>query len=254
MKKKTPKVPKIGKPKISIPKIAVPKIKAPEIKLQKRRLPVKLLLIVLLIALAAVGFGYVKEIIFKEKAPQKTEESVKEEQSKEPADIDMTGLENHLATDFIKALKSDRYMIKYKTTTEYNGESFEVETTYAVNGKSIAMASGDRATIVKDKKVYMLDHTNKRILSWDVTKSNDLKRIDTDGLAYVGSSDTDGLACEEYASATTQLKLYFKDGKLFRIATVINKMNVVMDAIEVSKKVPDSLFQVPPDYFTTEID
>jgi hypothetical protein len=92
------------------------------------------------------------------------------------------------------------------------------------------------------------------VLPAAATGSVDLKRIDTDGLAYVGSSDTDGLVCEEYATATTQLKLYFKDGKLFRIATAINKMNVVMDAIEVSKKVPDSLFQVPPDYSTTEID
>jgi hypothetical protein len=264
MKKKMPKEPKTGKPKISIPKIAFPKIKAPKKKKakaeaggdkpRKRKLPVKLLLIVLVIALAAVGFGYLKGIVFKEKTPQKTEESAKEDQNKESDDIDMTGLENHLATEFLRTLKSDQYMIRYTTTTEYNGEFFEVETTYAVNGKSIAMTSGDRATIVKDDKVYMLDHTNKRIISWDVAKSNDLRRIDTDGLTYVGSSDAGGLVCEEYATASTQIKLYFEGEKLVRIATVINKIDVVMNVEEVGKKAPDSLFVVPEDYFTTAID
>jgi hypothetical protein len=265
MKLKTPKTPKIGVPKISIPKIAVPKIKLPtkrdksdgtagEGKPRKKKLPVRLLIIVILIALAAVGFGYVKGIIFKEKAPQKTEESVKENQNKESEDVDMTGLENHLATDFLRTLKSDKYMIKYRTTTVYNGESFEVETTYAVNGKSISMSSGDRGTIVKDDKVYMLDHTNKRILNWDVTKSNDLEKIDTDGLQFIGSSETGGVVCEEYATAATRLKLYFQGGKLIRIATAINKQDVEMDIIEVSKKVPESMYEVPSDYMTTVID
>ena len=269
MKKKTPKESKAGKPKMSIPKIAVPKIKAPKMKLpkgkkskdetgeglpRKRKLPFKLLLIILLIALGTVGFGYVKGIVFKEKAPQKTEENAKKDQNTESVDVDMTGLENHLATEFLRTLKSGKYMIRYTTTTEYNGESFEVETTYAVNGKSIAMKSGDRATIVKDDKVYMLDDTNKRIISWDVAKSNDLRRIDTDGLTYIGSSETGGLICEEYATASTQIKLYFEGEKLVRIATVINKLDVVMDVIKVSKKIPDSLFVVPADYFTTNID
>jgi hypothetical protein len=269
MKLKTPKIPKIGVPKISIPKIAVPKIATPKIKLpkrkkakyeagegktRKRKLPVRLLIIVLLIALAAVGFGYVKGIIFKEKAPQKTEESAKKDLNEKSEAVDMTGLENHLATDFLRTLKSDKYMIKYRTTTVYNGESFEVETTYAVNGKSIAMSSGDRGTIVKDDKVYMLDHTNKRILNWDVTKSNDLEKIVTEGLQYIGSSETGGIVCEEYATAETQLKLYFQSGKLARIATAINKQDVVMDIVEVSNKVPESMFEVPSDYMTTVID
>ena len=166
----------------------------------------------------------------------------------------MTGLENHLATEFLRTLKSDQYMIIYKTTTEYCGESFDVETTYAVNGKSIAMKSGDRATIVKDDRVYMLDDANKRTISWDVEKSNDLRRIDTNGLTYIGSSEMDGLVCEEYATASTQIKLYFEGEKLVRIDTVINKIDVVMDVIKVSKKVSDSLFVVPEDYMTTNID
>jgi hypothetical protein len=266
MKLKTPKIPKIGVPKISIPKITVPKIKLPTKrnksegtagagKPRKRKLPVKLLIIVILIALAAVGFGYVKGIILEKIAQQKTEESAKEDQKKDSKEaVDMTGLENHLATEFLRTLKSDQYMIKYRTTTVYNGESFEVETTYAVNGKSIAMSSGDRGTIVKDDKVYMLDHTNKRILNWDVTKSNDLEKIVTEGLQYIGSSETGGVVCEEYATAETQLKLYFQGEKLVRIATAINKQDVVMDIVEVSNKVPESMFEVPSDYMTTVID
>lgn len=242
---KAPKLPKIGSLNIGVPKIGAPKISMPKIKL---------LLIVLLIALAAVGLGYAKGILFKDTVPQKTEESVNEDQEKESDDIDMAGLENHLGTDFLRMLKSEAYMIRYRTTTEYNGESFEVETTYAVKGGSIAMTSGDRATVVKGGKVFMLDHTNKRILSWDVTKSDDLRRIATDELVYVGSSDTGGLVCEEYSTGAAQIKLYFEGEKLVRIATALNKMDVVMDVIEVSQKVPDSLFQVPADYMTTVID
>lgn len=261
---KTPKIPKVGVPKISIPKIKTPAIKLPKRKKadagtgggkpRKRKLPLKLLLIVLLIALAAAGFGYVKGIILEKLAPEKTEENVGEDPKQDSEDVDMTGLENHLATDFLRTLKSNKYMIKYRTTTEYSGESFEVETTYAVNGDSIAMESGDRATVVKDGKVYMLDRTNKRILSWDVTKSNDLKRIETEGLQYVGSSESGGLVCEEYATSATRLKLYFEGGKLVRMATAMNNLDVVMDIVEVSKKAPESLFEVPEDYFTTVID
>lgn len=264
MKLKTPKIPKIGIPKVSVPKIKAPAIKLPkrkkaeaetgEGKSRKRKFPLKLLLIILLIALAAVGFGYAKGIILEKIGQHKTEESVKEDPKKGSEEIDMTGLEDHLATDFLRTLKSDKYMIKYRTTTEYSGESFEVETTYAVNGESIAMESGDRATIVKDDKVYMLDHTNKRILSWDVTKSNDLRRIETDGLQYVGSSEAGGLVCEEYATAESRLKLYFENGKLVRMATAMNKLDMVADIVEVSKKVPESLFKVPEDYMTTYID
>lgn len=244
MKKIMPKVPKIAIPKISVPKIKMP----------KRKLPAKLLILVILVALAAVAFGYVKGFIFKEEAPQKTEESAREDQSKEPDEADMAGLEDRLATDILKTLKSDRYMIKYRTTTEYNGESFEVETTYSVNGKSIAMTSGDRATIVKDNRVYMLDHTNKRILSWDVTKSNDLERIDTDGLRYQGTSEAGGFICEEYTTSAAGIKLYFEGEKLIKMATTMNQKAVVMDIVEVGKKAPDTLFEVPSDYMTIEID
>jgi hypothetical protein len=224
-------------------------------KLKKRDLLI--LLIVLLILLAVAG-GAISRGVFKEKAPEgKKIESVQKDQSKENEKTEASipgDLENHLASDFIKTLKSGKYLIRYKTTTVYEGKSFEVETTYAVSGDSIAMVSADRATIVKDNKVYMLNHTDKTILSWAVDPaSENLKRIDTDGIAYQGNSKEGNLVCEEYTTALTHLKLYFSGKELVRMATIINGLDVVMDIAEVSNEVPESLFEVPSEYRTTNI-
>ena len=97
-------------------------------------------------------------------------------------------MENHLASGFIGTLRGEEYLIRYRTATVYEGETFEAETTYAVAGNSTAMISGDRATIVRDGKVYMLNHANGSMLSWNVTRADNLKKIDTEGLTYLGSA------------------------------------------------------------------
>ncbi|HVI39929.1 MAG TPA: hypothetical protein VM577_04645 [Anaerovoracaceae bacterium] len=250
-------------PKIKIPKFKKSKLEQPETEQQETEKPERkkikitkksLLVLLLLILIALAGIGISRGVL-KERAPEgKKTESVQKEQSEKKAEAPKTeNLGNHLASDFIKTLRAEKYMIKYRTTTVYEGKSFEVETTYAVSGDSTAMVSADRATIIKDNKVYMLNHTDKTIISWDVDQTDNLKRIDTEGMVYLGSREEGGLVCEEYTTALSNIKLYFKGKDLVKMATGINSQDLVMDIVEVSEEVTESLFEVPSGYQTTNI-
>lgn len=219
----------------------------------------KLLLIfaALLILAVLVGSGLTDRILTETASDEKPTEGLREEQGAEKENAEGSGLgdlENRLAADFIKTLQGEQYLIKYRTTTVYEGTAYEVETTFAVSGKSIAMVSADRATIVRDNQVFMLNHTDKTIISWKVTLSDNLKRIDAEGLVYQGSSEAGGLVCEEYTTAAqTRIRIYFSGNELKKVATSINHQDIVMDIVEVSKEVPESLFVVPAGYQITNL-
>lgn len=218
-----------------------------------------LAILVILISVAAVLSGLIDfPGISGEKAPAEekagnTQEDQLMAEKAEAAASDLGELENHRASDFIKVLRGDKYLIRYRTTTVYNGEAFEAETAYAVSGASTAMISGDRATIVSSDEVHMVNHTDKTMLIWDVTQEDSLKRIDTMGLVYLGSSEAGGLFWEEYATETTRFKFYFKENKLVKLVTRINGLDTVMDIVEVSEEVPEDLFTIPADYQTTRL-
>jgi uncharacterized protein YxeA len=254
---KTPKLPKI--PKLQIRK-RTEKIERRKFKVKKPGKRTLLILLVVLLVLAGLaGVGILKGVFngfLKGEAEGKKTDTVQETQNDgKKADIaDLQSLKENLGYGFIKTLRSDQYLIKYRTTTEYEGKAYEVETTYAVSGGSISLVAGDRATIVRDGKVYMLNHTDKSILSWDAASADHPKKIDTIGIEFVGSREEGGLVCEEYKTASSGIKLYFDGKNLVRMETIINKIDTIMNILEVSKKVPDSLFVVPEDYRTTEID
>lgn len=217
---------------------------------------IAILLILILTVAVLVTFLGSKEASDEKSSEEKKTEFVQkdEEENAETGDSNTGNLENHLGSDFIKTLKSGNYLIKYRTTTVYDGKSFEVETTYAVSGDSIAMISQDRATIVKDNKVYMLNHADKTMISWDIDHtSNNLKRIDTEGLAYLGSSKEGNLICEEYSTSLINFKLYFDGTDLVKMSPDMNRQDIVMDIIEVSAEVPESMFQVPTGYNSTNL-
>lgn len=221
----------------------------------KNRKFIAIFLLLILIAAALFVFvGSRGEWPGKSSEGKKTESAQNEKEAEKAEESDTGNLEDHLGSDFIKTLKSGNYLMKYRTTTVYDGKSFEVEITYAVSGDRIAMVSEDRATIVKDNKVYMLNHTDKTILSWAVDHTSDnLKRIDTEELVYLGSSKEGKLLCEEYTTALTHIKLYFEGKDLVKMATKMNRQDIVMDIIEVSEEVPESLFQVPTGYHSTNL-
>lgn len=171
------------------------------------------------------------------------------------ADVTLTAdLENRLATDFIKTLKSGNYVIRYKTTTVYEGKPYEVETTYAVSGGNIALIAGDRATVVRNGKVYMMNHTDRTIICWDVNhEKSSPERIDTNGMAYMESRQEGGLVCEEYSTESSRLKLYFKGKELVKMAARVSKEDMIMAVTAVEEAAPDHLFEVPAGYSVTNI-
>lgn len=221
----------------------------------KKRKFIAIFLLLILIAAALFVFVGPKITSDKKSSEEQKTESVQNEEETEKAEDSSTGnLENHLGSDFIKTLKSGEYQIRYRTTTVYDGKSFIVETTYAVSGDRIAMVSEDRATIVRDNKVYMLNHSDKTILSWAVDHTSDnLKRIDTEGLVYLGSSKEGKLLCEEYTTELTHIKLYFDGEDLVKMSPDMNRQDIIMEIIEVSEEAPESMFEVPTGYQSTNL-
>jgi hypothetical protein len=257
MKSRVLKVPKLQKSKLQKQNPENPKSPKPKFKLIKKRKLLFLLVLIFLFLLLA-GSGITE--VLKDKIPggEKTEAAEQGEETDKAegaGDIDGAGnLEGHLASDFIQVLKSGEYAIRYKTTAVYEGQSYEVETTYAVSGGSIAMASGDRATVVREDKVYLLNHTDQSIISWDVNHAKGSpKRIDTEGVSYLGSREESGLVCEEYETPASHYQIYFKGSELMKMEARIDGEDMVMNILEVKKKAPGSLFEVPPDYRMTNL-
>jgi len=189
------------------------------------------------------------------KEAEQDNEKVKDAATAQTAEVSLApDLENRLSTDFIKTLMTGNYVIRYKTTTIYEGQPYEVETTYAVSGRKIALVAGDRATVVRDNRVYVMNHTDKTIISWDVNQEKGSpERIDTNGIAYIGSGTEGGLAWEEYSTASSRLKLYFKGKELVKMVAGISKEEMTMSIVSVEKAVQDSLFEIPAGYRVTNI-
>ncbi len=224
---------------------------------QKSKIKIKRLLIpVILIVLAAVayGTGFIDDILEGDEKSSHAEGTTSRVEGEpgaggeKPGYNDLSQLEDRLAIEFIKTLRSEEYSLRYRTTTVYEGVAFEVETTYAVSGSSIALASGDRATIVSGNMVYMLNHGDKSMISWDVADSDNLKKIDTRDLIFLGSRQEGGLVCEEYQTASGTMMIYFDGDKPVKMATIINGLDTVMHIEEISKEAPADLFLVPENY------
>lgn len=222
-------------------------------KIKKRNLVLALILLLIL----AISAGGLSGTVFKSKslAGEETEVRTKQKEKAQEAEATLAAdLENRLATDFIKTLMSGKYVIRYKTATIYEGQTYEVETTYAVSGGNIALIAGDRATVVRDDRVYMMNHTDRTIISWNVNhEKGSPERIDTNGIAYIGRGTEGGLTYEEYSTASSLLKLCFNGKELVKMTARVNKEDMVMNIVSVEKTVPDSLFEVPPGYQITNI-
>lgn len=243
--------------------VDAPPRKTPKTKLRKRKLVLPAIALFLIVVIALAGVGAVKDRIHLGKNTEQTQGQGQSEGSGNSENSGKTNVADREATaefsgrlgsDFIRTLESGEYAIRYRTTAIYQGQPYEVEITYAVSGGSAALISDDLATIVKDDTVYMMNHRDKSLISWAVNNEGGcLKKIDTAGMAYLGNSEEDGLTCEEYSTATDHLKLYFKDKQLVKMAARINGEDTLMEILEVDKKAPDSMFEVPSGYRTTSI-
>jgi len=225
--------------------LKLPKGKVPERK--KLRIGKRRLLILALLLIFAAGGSFAAKTLLFDKAPETKLAGHTEENA------DTEDLEGRLASDIIKIMKSGNYLIRYRTTTVYEGKPYDLETTYAVSGNMIALASADRATIIRDGKVYMLNHTDHSMISWDVTGTDNPRRIETEGLTFLESREAGGLVCEEYAAPATHISFYFNGDQLMKMAARINGRDMVMEILEVAGEAPESLFAVPAGYRNTSL-
>lgn len=182
-----------------------------------------------------------------------------EDSGAEPAGAD--GLGNLLSGAYVEMMKKNEYLMTYKATMNFEGQSMDVEATIAVKGEDSAMISKgegfETVMIFKDKRVYMIDHASKTVTSWAEAGAymGDMETgtFETDGMAYLGSGREEGFVYEEYSTEGGNVKYYFDGKDLVRIRTKIEGQEMTMDIIEMSNKVPAGMFEIPAGYQLIEM-
>ncbi|AGA67767.1 hypothetical protein Desdi_0213 [Desulfitobacterium dichloroeliminans LMG P-21439] len=159
---------------------------------------------------------------------------------------------DRLAKTYTDMMASDKYFMKYRMTTD--GESIETEMAYM--GDDLAtrtLVNGvESRMIIKDNKVYMIDPVEKIIMIINSDDYEQEEEIDYAGLAYVGEGKGDFLGetfhYEEYSADGGTTKYFFDGKKLVGIESSYEDMNIAMEVLELSKKIPADLFEIPQDY------
>lgn len=189
-------------------------------------------------------------------------EASQNEQTENAEDVATEGMGDLLSAAYVDMMKSNEYLMTYKAVLEFEGQQMEVEATMAVSGDDSAMLSKgngfESMVIMKDDKVYMVDHGSKTVTSWSQTQENGMSDIDTDtidteGMNYLGNGEEGGLNYEEYSTIDGSVKYYFDGKDLVKIATTMEGQSVVMDIIEMSNDVPASMFEIPAGYQQIEM-
>ena len=148
--------------KLRFLQVDAPTKKTPKIKMRKRKLILLVIALFLIVVIIPVGSGVIKDRIHEGKIAENVEQAQNEGSgnSENPGKSDAADygsteeLNSRLGSEFIHTLESGEYAIRYKTTAMYEGQPYEVETTYAVSGGSTALVSADLATIVKDARPH----------------------------------------------------------------------------------------------------
>lgn len=219
---------------------------------------ISLVLILLLMSLFSLGCGKTSEPT---QAPpsSSTESSATDPASEKPAEpSDSLGAK--LSSTYADMMKNNKYFMKYTMTTDYDGKSMEVEASIAVSGDNSAMTSiaeGMQTTIIsKGEKTYMVNHSEKMVMElppdMEPEDGND-NEIDTDELTYLSSGVEDGLTYEKYSTTDGVMNYYFDGKKLVKITFEIEGQTMVMNILEMSNKVTDSMFEIPANYQRTTL-
>lgn len=219
--------------------------------------PTFYVLIFLVLSLFIIGCG--KSSQSTQAAPQpSTSNNQTETKEKDPANSENLGAK--LSNVYADMMKNNKYLMKYKMTSKFEGQSMEIEATVAVSGDNSAMtsiANGIKTSIIsKGDKTYMIDHSQKTIL--EMPQGNTVKdaqdnEIETEGLTYMSSGVEDGLTYEKYSTTDGILKYYFDGKKLVKIAMETQGQTMVMNIIEMDGNVSDSMFELPANYEKTSI-
>lgn len=215
-------------------------------------------LILLLMSLISIGCGKTSQPAQAEPSSSTQNSKTDTSSGKTPANSDNLGAK--LSTVYADMMKNNKYLMKYKMTSNFEGESIEIEATVATSGDNMAVTSiakGIKTTIIsKGNKTYMVDHSEKMVIEipqGSAQKNAKENEIETDGLTYVSSGAEDGLNYEKYSTTNGVIKYYFDGKKLVKIAVEIEGQTSVMNILEMSNNVSDSMFEIPSDYQKTPL-
>lgn len=185
-----------------------------------------------------------------------------EEEAADTAKVNTEGMGDLLSSAYVDMMKGNEYLMKYKFTMDYGGQSMEIEATMGKKGDDMAMISDmmgtKTTTIFKDDKVYMVDHNSKTVTAMAQTPDESAAAagsgsINMEGVTYLGTGNEDGLVYEEYSTSECKVKYYFDGKKLVKMAVDVNGQIMVMEILEMSKDVPADMFEIPAGYQVVEM-
>lgn len=215
-------------------------------------------LICLLISIFSIGCGKTSQPA--ETVPASSSQSSKPDASSKESPAKPDNLGAKLSTAYADMMKNNKYFMKYKMTSEFEGKSLEVESTVAVSGDNAAVTSiaeGMKTTIIsKGDTTYMINHSEKTVM--EIPPGSPMSgtgdsQIGTDEMTFVSSGVEAGLTYEQYSTTDGVIKYYFAGKNLAKIAFEVEGDTMVMNIIEMSSNVSDKMFDVPAGYEKTTL-
>ncbi|SCZ81817.1 LptM family lipoprotein [Acidaminobacter hydrogenoformans] len=213
------------------------------------------LLIIFLTITAFTGCGSKTEPAEIEPAPAETQEATEPDTEPETTtESPSEELGPKLSGAIVDLMKSGTYLMKYKTTMEFEGKSMEADVTFAVDGdKTVSVNKGDgfeSTMIMRDDRMYMIDHSQKMIMEMAIPEDPDavVEKVDTTAITFVGRGVEDGLDYEEYSIMNGTIRYYFDKNELVKIVSTTEGVTSTMTIEEISDTVSDDLFEIPTDY------
>ena len=179
--------------------------------------------------------------------------------------------DTRLSKSFADVMNSKNYTIEYKSMVDMgDGKEVEMETTMAVKGDQQAFTTEiedqKSQTVIKDKKIYIIDHANKTVVvmnevSSDTAEMDTLSPADVNlsNLVYTDSGREDFFGnmrdYEEYKTGENRIRYYFDDDDdkdddrdLEGMAFMTSEGTTKWIIDDFSDKVDDKMFEIPADY------
>ena len=179
--------------------------------------------------------------------------------------------DTRLSKSFADVMNSKNYTIEYKSMVDMgDGKEVEMETTMAVKGDQQAFITEiedqKSQTVIKDKKIYIIDHANKTVVvmnevSSDTAEMDTLSPADVNlsNLIYTESGREDFFGnmrdYEEYKTGENRIRYYFDDDDdkdddrdLQGMAFMTSEGTTKWIIDDFSDKVDDKMFEIPADY------
>jgi hypothetical protein len=165
-----------------------------------------------------------------------------------------------LAVAYTDILNSGVYYMKYRNLMETADQINESTMEVAVNGNDralIAMIGGnENIIIVKDEKVHVVDHNNKKIfvLPADVSTNKPVLPSSEYNYKSSGSVELFGVlrSYEDYTTEAGDIRFFFDGDKLLGFESSFGDIRVKMEVLELSTIVPPGIFDLPEGYDIVE--